>query len=1586
MMASAILSIICMSAFAKDDQGHTLTSLWKSFYTAMNQDKPQDQQKILENIKKEALAKKLAWDYYDACQQYVQVRARTNWKLYEELDQAFRKEIEAFPVPVAAFYMKMGENPKELLEFVRKNKAALESSRNEEFYERDYRVNSQMYSEVLFQYLHNDYEYALWALFFQREENTEFNDLVRGKYPEEAFAEYSRIDWNESLFETERITRNKGELTAYAGKYAGKAVALMARQDLLSIYFEELRKEGKSQDYISLRDACRNFIKERDAFSGSERLIAQLCTEPDQLLETLEAKAIGYRIKDGAVEVFMRNLPSVTFQLLQDKKVIWQTEVKNPTGSYYVVDTARFNLPQMDDGSYNVHCYNGKTVRDDEYDRYTVSYSIRKDASGCQVFAADYKTGRPLGVVELVVTDNLDKESGRCTVDTSNGFAAVSGDLCTKLQSHTRSTKAYVTYKDAQGYTRRSRSYFVTMREGETAELYEGELRAHLITDRTAFTPDETVRFKAMLYTGIYTLKNCPAGQKVTARLRDAQGREIDSKELTSNSFGSVAGEFVLKRGERNGNYQLQILIGGKILDSKSLRVDDFVLPTYELVWKHDRTYYRPVDKIELKGTLLSYSGHGLGAADITYTLRKNWQEVESGKLSVDGQGNFSVEVIPDDSDYLNYSMEVKVVDATGETKTFETYCSVQKKPEEPKEYFFKTLSTDDTLAIRAVAGSQRTWMVVSLYGTGNVLLDRRLVEFAPQGDSPAETTVSYEYKDSYPDAITLDLLYFQNGNYYSRSAVARRPDNRYEMPLKVTRFRDETLPGSTYTFMFSGIPGMEVAASIFDKSTENVSSNNWSIIRAAQIPSAHVISRVFSGTDYCDAGLYSPVYYAGAGRPMFKSASRNGPVMMATQSAVAFETAEMVMDDAMPMVEEEEVLEMGYAAPEPESVPESGYIRENFANTIAWEPFLLADDNGEVSLRFTNADKLSTYYVQLYAIDSQMRNAVLRREMVVSLPVKVAVVEPLYLYRDDEYTVAATLSNSKPQDISGEVEISFYGGADYKKAPLLSTHKEKITVPASSAARFDYPATVPATDSLGILIKFTADQDSYGSDALFTAIPVYQPVQTLTEAHSSLLFPSDNREEVISRLRAQFINVPGSQAAVREISIFQMLGEAIPEKIDIKSNNLVCLLDSYYANYLLEKMGQGRLSQEQKEDVMNRLLACKKADGGFSWFPDMDSSPILTAVLLEKFALMGLKVDPATVQYLDSQYFHKEKRPYWYGGISMAQYAYIRALYASVPFSSKGIDNKEWKAFKKAFKKYLVPAKVRGLNGQILAKTFRIKTLQLLYESQEGLRLASDWGIRLFSSSRMRKSLEKDLESLVQYAQPHVSGGQYFPNAVMPWRGQMESELYAHALLCDLMDKYGHPEIANGVRLWIMVQKETQQWASDPAYIQALGAVLSGPREILDTKVLALSASFSKPFEQIKAAGNGFTVERKYFLGDKELKEGDVVKVGDRIRAEYRLWSEENRSFVVLRAPRPAGLRPVQQLSSYTWRCYRSVLAASTEFWFEVFAEEKQTVTEEFYVTQQGSFRSPVADIECLYAPHYRANDAGGGYTLLSQ
>ena len=282
-----------------------------------------------------------------------------------------------------------------------------------------------------------------------------------------------------------------------------------------------------------------------------------------------------------------------------------------------------------------------------------------------------------------------------------------------------------------------------------------------------------------------------------------------------------------------------------------------------------------------------------------------------------------------------------------------------------------------------------------------------------------------------------------------------------------------------------------------------------------------------------------------------------------------------------------------------------------------------------------------------------------------------------------------------------------------------------------------------------------------------------------------------------------------------------------------------------------------------------------------------------------------------------------------------------------------------------------------------------------------------------------MRNSIIADIASLDEYAVEHRDGGWYYPNAVMPWRGLLESEAYAHSLLCDLLsDKRVHSEgtavipgstgnpkeatIADGIRIWLMLQKETQKWGDDPAFVDAVNSVLSGGEDVLSTRVILLTKTYREPFSKIVAAGNGFTVERHFFkevLGENasknllEIYPGMKLKRGDKIITEYRIWNQENRSFVKLNAPREAAFRPVQQLSGRVgwWYApigsyavspqgYRNVKADRTEYFFDVYPEENTKVTEEFFITQEGTFTAPVVTIESLYAPHYRANDKFGG------
>jgi hypothetical protein len=472
-------------------------------------------------------------------------------------------------------------------------------------------------------------------------------------------------------------------------------------------------------------------------------------------------------------------------------------------------------------------------------------------------------------------------------------------------------------------------------------------------------------------------------------------------------------------------------------------------------------------------------------------------------------------------------------------------------------------------------------------------------------------------------------------------------------------------------------------------------------------------------------------------------------------------------------------------------------------------------------------------------------------------------------------------------------------------------------------------------------------------------------------------------------------VNVPASQAVLKEVTVLDMVKDAIPSHVEPRAGDVLSLSEAWYVRLMASRLSPENTSSGA---LLEKILACRNADGGFSWFEGMPSNAIITAVLLERFALLrdrGFEIPDMTktVQFLDNKQFGTSF-PIWCGWVSDAQYMRVRSLYPQVPFEVKPVsaaDKKRLSQFKKDAKAYLTPSKKdgRGLEGQILSKARRLLTLRSLYASEQGLALAKAWGIGL--SSKLENSMEADVVSLLEYAVEHRDGGWYYPNAVMPFRGLLENEAYAHALLCQLLSSY---DVSDGIRLWLMLQKETQHWDTDPAFIDAITAILDGSEAVLNTRVLALSATYEAPFQAIQATGNGFTLERKFFRDSVPLQPGEKVEVGDKIRVEYVIWSAENRSFVKLTAGREASLRPVEQLSGYlgwgllrplrdgyrwsfTPNGYRNVKASATEFYFDSYPEEATVLAEEFFVTQAGSFVAPVVVIESLYAPHYRANSA---------
>lgn len=600
----------------------------------------------------------------------------------------------------------------------------------------------------------------------------------------------------------------------------------------------------------------------------------------------------------------------------------------------------------------------------------------------------------------------------------------------------------------------------------------------------------------------------------------------------------------------------------------------------------------------------------------------------------------------------------------------------------------------------------------------------------------------------------------------------------------------------------------------------------------------------------------------------------------------------------------------------------------------------------------------------------------------------------------------------------------------------------------------FEVNAASYLTDTLGLKLVFAADGEQSFSDGMFVSVPVRPAEQTLTESHSAVLLSGMDKNSLVERLRKEFTNVDGADANVQVISILDMIRDAIPSKVEPAGKDVLSLSEAMYVrelSYSLRALSRMPIEEHEvmsDKELFAKVFACHNADGGFGWFEGMKSSPVITAVLLERFAKMKaagyldgsavVENDAASskdvdailcsaVHYLDKTLFSGNGIcPFWCGGISDAQYMFVRSMYAYVPFEIKRaadkIIDKKLKDFRKDAKDFLVPKEVRGLNGQIMAKVRRLSILRNLAASKDGAALAKAWGLGINLDSKLKKSIEADVVSLLEYAVNHKDGGVYYPNLVMPFRGLLESEAYAHAMLCDLLSAYVFDasatptgsvsvnaaeasRVSDGIRIWLMLQKETQHWDSEPAFVDALNSVINGSPEVKATSVVSLAKTYSKPFAEIKAASNGFTLERRFFrevtesggkLVRKEIHPGDVLHVGDKIVVEYRIHNDENRSFVRLTAPREAAFRPVDQLSGYYgWRMsplrvdgwysftsqgYRDVKPDRTEYMFDSYPEENTVITEELFVTQSGTFTAPVPVIESLYAPHYRANSAYPG------
>lgn len=1576
----------------------SLSALWKNYEAARQADLPEDQMNILDKIISASASPRSPWDFYRAWNCKVEVGSSIDWKQYESMRQARKEAFAAFDEPVINFLVSDEAFNFEKLKAQQKTLAA---KTNRGFYGKNE------------SFLSNDWQYLLWCHLGGNKEVTEalreeFGPVMDLYSEQDTFRK--RLDeLNGKKSTQEQYIQLRSDITAFEKR----RLALSGREGALAATFTAAQATAQAMDRAQCDVSC------------DEKNINIVFTNLSSATVTLSRQG--------------------------ESKALFHSVVTNKASSYYVPDSVSIDFPKVDDGEYELTLQaKGVESRNLHVVRHSISAALVRDKDGVKVFAARYDSGKPLDCFDVTLLDGKNRTIASAkAVKRTAIWAKLPETIVRAMENGGQSypqQRIVCSFTDNEGLHRTSEPIF--LRSPQSYTTSEGARQsAVILKDCGAFHRGDCVHFKTIVYSGSYfdDLATAAAGTAVDAEFLDTEGKTIDKLKLRTDQWGAADGKFTIPDNIRGGMMRIRISGTGLTLAESYLRVDDFVLPDFDCTFEKIDEFYFPGDTVTVKGCVKAYSGHNISADGAYYTVSGT---DEKKPMRMERDGSFAIKVPTTNKRWWNSSVTVVVTSSTGQTLEWtkviplsqsvnlraeliggldasiesdtesevvegdvavfclnvlnpegvkqsltvnytvskggvQLYAGAVRTPDELAlplsqgcgeynivftvadhkfkrniirvsgesdsidadiENIFVPLQSPDGIAFAIGATRGNVWAVASVYaGEGRLLWTELLHLEGRRASEGSLMTVHLSRKVIGNEACKAVVFYFRNGEYHSWSHEFDGVQADDNMHFSWSRLTGSAKPGSTVNLSFSTNYPAQTTLAVFDKSTETVQDNLW----------REVMRRTRSVT------APSIAWECGAMSGEIPLRFKMTRTMMATA-----DVALMAYNRAESNVEEADGVEADTESPSP---------RRDFASVICWEPSIHTDGKNPATISFTASDKAGTFIVSAFSFDKRMHNTLTRCEMLVTLPVIVTLAPADILSQGDRIVLKATVSSMIDKDICGELVFSVPGSDVFKK---------NVRVAAGGVCAEEFETTVPeGITSLPVKVGFRCDEMEY-SDAVEMNVPVRSKTQKITEAHSAVCLDGNDADAIVQSLQSRFTGTTAFGAHRDERNIVQMLRSAISPRTDIESDKFCTSLDvtsDICVNLLYDRMNG---TSTPSEALFEKLRRFESEDGGWSWIEGMAASPWITAAILHRNASTGGFLPKESVEkavkYLDRSI----------SSFNLEHFVFIRSFYPEVAFAATDkLAGTDGKKMLKALKDYLIPSSSRGFNANVWAKTVRAATLQNLIDAGENAAALLKTFKLGGKTSAMRRSLNSDIKSLSQYAVKHHSGGMYFPNLVMPFRGLLSSEAWYHSIMCGVMDRH-RADIADGVRLWLMIQKETQHWDSNFEFATTVATVLDGTKQLLDTKVITLTKSYEKPFSEIVAAGNGFTVSRSFELtsasGAKSiLHAGDSLRVGDKVTAIYSIFSDENRSFVRLSVPRHGCLHPVNQNSGFHRSGYREVRNGCSTYYFESYPEQKTQVREEFFVNQSGSFSAPVPEIESLYAPHYRANGSFEGIII---
>ncbi len=713
---------------------------------------------------------------------------------------------------------------------------------------------------------------------------------------------------------------------------------------------------------------------------------------------------------------------------------------------------------------------------------------------------------------------------------------------------------------------------------------------------------------------------------------------------------------------------------------------------------------------------------------------------------------------------------------------------------------------------------------------------------------------------------------------------------------------------------------------------------------------------------------------------------------------------------------------------------------RTNFSETAFFYPHLLTDENGEIVISFTVPEALTKWKFMGLAQTKDLKYSQIQKDIVTQKDLMVMPNPPRFFREGDKIVFSSKITNLSTDSINGQVSLMMFNAETQQPIDVLMKNNDQIkcfAIHKGESTSVEWTLSVPegmsaisykviakagnfsdgeemiipvltnrmlVTETMPLPIRgnqvkdFNFDKliNAYKSNTLknykltleFTSNPSWYAVQALPYL---VEYPYECTEQIFSRFYANSIatHIVNSNPKIKEV--FESWKNFTPDALlsnleknqDLKSVMLqetpwvMEAKDESQSKRNIAVLFESKRMQNEIERALKKLQTLQVSNGGWTWFPGMPDDRYITQYIitgmchLDKLGVRDIREQQRVwsmvkrgSHYLDDRiredyewllrYDPSHMFENHLSGIEI-QYLYARSYFIKdIPVESHN---------SKAFSYYFGQAKKYWLPNNFYLQGMIALALNRLDDKVTAADIVKSLKENAIHSDEM---------------------GMYWKNSDYGYYWY-QAPVETQALLIECFDEVANDQASvEEMKVWLLKQKQTQNWKSTKATAEAcyalllrgtdwlskdpqvnimLGNMVVDPKQMPDVKVQAGTGYFRtswldeaiKPemgkvkisktddgvawgalywqyFEQldkITAAETPLKIVKKLFV-ERHSDHGPIIepvtdetklKLGDKIKVRIELRVDRDMEYVQMKDMRASGFEPINVISSYKYQ-----------------------------------------------------------------